>query len=126
MLTAAAAWLIHRSNARNGRPTPGLAAVSGLKSNSVGRFLTGLVNRNAAEAGASADLTELLELRGIILSRKRPVAMINTTAFEQGERAPMLLASREYSIQCVDIGSDTVRIQADAREPITLQLKGRL
>jgi hypothetical protein len=126
MLTLGFAWLIYRSNSGNGRPAAGLATVPGMASDSVGRFFSGLVNRRPSGGRSDARLADMMELKGIILSRRRPVAMINTKAFEQGEIAPLQLARREYSIHCLDIGSDQVKVQADESETITLQLKGRL
>jgi len=126
LLTVGFAWLIYRSNSGPQRSTARFAAIGGTASESVGRFFSGLLSRHGGDARSAVRPEDMMELKGIILSRRRPVAMINTTAFEEGETAPMQLASREYSIHCMDIAPDKVRVQADENEPITLQLKERL
>jgi hypothetical protein len=126
LLTLVLTWLIYRSNSSHGRPGTTFATVSGVASDSVGRFFSGLMSRTSGGARSPQHLGDMMELKGIILSRRRPVAMINTTAFEQGETAPMQLASREYSIHCMDISPNKVLVKADESEMITLELKVRL
>lgn len=125
LLTVALTWLIYRSNVTHRRPGATLATVSGAASDSVGRLFSGLLGKKPGKARSGEHLAELMELKGIILSRRRPIAMINTTAFEEGETAPMLLAAREYSIHCTDIRPTQVEVKADENETITLQLKDR-
>jgi hypothetical protein len=125
VLTAALACLIYRSNSRAGGRVARFSTASGAVSGSAKRFFSGLLSGQSRISRSEARPEDLLELKGIILSRRRPVAMINTTALEAGETASMNLASQEYNILCMDIASDQVRIQADEREPVTLQLKER-
>jgi hypothetical protein len=126
VLTAALACLIYRSNSHTDRRVSRSSTSPRAVSGSVGRFFSGLLSERSRVARSDARIEDLLELKGIILSRQRPVAMINTTAFGEGETAPMSLASREYSILCMDIAPDQVKIRADERDPVTLQLKVRL
>jgi hypothetical protein len=120
-------WMIWQSN-QNGtssKPnTPRTVSLAADVSGSVGRFFSGLLS---SEGGARADAKpeDHLELQGIILSRRRPIAMINTTAIEQGASAPLRLAARDYSVHCLDILRDQVTVRADDREPVTLELKER-
>jgi hypothetical protein len=120
-------WMIWQSNqdSQSSKPTtPRTVSLAADVSGSVGRFFSGLFS---SEGGARADAEpeDHLKLQGIILSRRRPIATINTTAFEQGASAPLRLAARDYSIHCLDILRDQVTVRADDREPVTLELKER-
>jgi len=124
LLVCGLTWMIWQSN-QNTKPTrPRAAAPTADVSGSVGRFVSGLfLSKTGARADARPE--DQLELQGIILSRRRPIAMINTLAFEQGARAPLRLAARDYSVHCLDILQDQVTVRADEREPVTLELKER-
>ena len=121
-------WMIWQSN--QARPTskpvtPRAGSITADVSGSVGRFFSGLF---AVEGGTRAEVKpeDHLQLQGIILSRRHPIAMINMTAFEQGGSAPLRLAARDYSVHCLDILQDQVTVRADDREPVTLELKERM
>ena len=121
------AWMIWQSNQNRSASrsnTPRAASLATDVSGSVSRFFSGLFS---GEGGARADARpeDHLELQGIILSRHRPIAMINMTAFGQGDRAPLRLAKRDYSVHCLDILHEQVTVRADDRDPVTLELKER-
>jgi hypothetical protein len=117
-------WMIWQSNQGSKPTTPRAGSLTADVSSSVGRFFTGLFSGGDG-ARAEAKPEDHLELQGIILSRRRPIAMINTTAFEQGGSSPLCLASRDYLVHCLDILQDQVTVRADDREPVTLELKER-
>jgi hypothetical protein len=120
-------WMIWQSNqdSQSSKPTtPRTVSLAADVSGSVGRFLSGLFS-SEGDARADAKPEDHLELQGIILSRRRPIAMINTAAIEQGASAPLRLAARDYSVHCLDILRDQVTVRADDREPVTLELKER-
>jgi hypothetical protein len=120
-------WMIWQSNqnVRGSRPnTPRPASLAADVPSSVGRFISGLLSSNGG-ARAKVRPEDHLQLQGIILSRRHPIAMINMTAFEQGSSAPLRLAKRDYSVHCLDILQEQVTVRADDRDPVTLELNGR-
>ncbi len=124
-------WMIWQSNqnqkARSRNPNAPRAAASSPKnvSGTVKQFVSGLFSGKGS-ARAEVRPEDHLHLQGIIMSRRRPpIAMINMTAFEQGTKASLRLAARDYNVHCLDILSDQVTVRADDRDPVRLELKGR-
>jgi len=68
--------------------------------------------------------SERFELRGIVYSSNRPVAVINQKPFAPGERIAVKVGKHTEIIQCVDIDPVSVRIQTLNGEKACLSLRG--
>jgi hypothetical protein len=70
--------------------------------------------------------SQRFDLRGIVYSSNRPVAVINQRPFAPGEKLSIKVGKRSEIIECLDIDPAAVRIQTLDGETASLRLPSEI
>ncbi len=79
----------------------------------------------AAPVTAAPPAPAALELKGMLGTRQRRLALINDRAFSKDELGTVVVGGRKLSVQCVEILDNAVVIKVNgSNQPVTLYLDG--
>ena len=71
--------------------------------------------------GPGRDSSDLC-LQGIVVSRDRPLAIVNQTILGVGEKAAVSLRRHRLAIECLAISLKGVTVSPEGQPPVTLKM----